>query len=219
MPKQLVQCDELGGYSRAEGSASASTLNKGEGRVRVRRTVSKSELRIPSPQPSPLLQRGEADQLTPKPGSHAGPAYSRSRLRIRSGFVFIIIFFCVTSCTTVSSHEFSQPNVGWQTKTGQLMYRSPKTTLIGDALVRFSKTGDFELTVSKGPGITLLSIRQDATFAEVKGAFARQGWSGPVAQAPPQLRGWLGLLDQVVRARDQKTLRYVSGNEIFLFRF
>ena len=130
-----------------------------------------------------------------------------------------IIFLCVTSCTTISSHEFSQPNAGWETKTGQLMYRSPKTTLIGDAFVRFSKTGDFELTVSKGPGITLLSIRQDATFAEVKGAFARQGWSGLAAQAPAQLRGWLGLRDQFVRARDQKTLRYVSGDETFLFRF
>jgi hypothetical protein len=130
-----------------------------------------------------------------------------------------IIFSCVTSCTTISSHEFSQPNAGWETKTGQLMYRSPRTTLIGDALVRFSNTSDFELTVSKGPGITLLSIRQDATFAEVKGAFARQGWSGFVAQAPAQLRGWLGLRDQFVRARDQKTLRYVSGNETFLFRF
>jgi len=128
-------------------------------------------------------------------------------------------FFCITSCTTISSHEFSQPTAGWETKTGQLMYRSPKTTLIGDALVRFSKTGDFELTVSKGPGITLLSLRQDTTFAEVKGAFARQGWSGLVEQAPPQLRGWLGLRDQFVRARDQKTLRYVSGNETFLFRF
>ena len=187
--------------------------------MRVPRTVSESELRIPSPQSSPLLQRGEADQLTLKPGSHAGPPYSGSRLRIRSGFVFIITLFCVTSCTTISSHEFSQPNAGWETKTGQLMYRSPKTTLIGDALVRSSKTGDFELTVSKGPGITLLSIRQDATFAEVKGAFARQGWSGLVAQAPAQLRGWLGLRDQFVRARDQKTLRYVSGNETFLFRF
>src|SRR5437016_12478521 len=61
-----------------------------------------------------------------------------------------IIFFCVTSCTTISSHEFSQPTAGWETKTGQLMYRSPKTTLMGDALVRFSKTADFELTVPKG---------------------------------------------------------------------
>ena len=187
--------------------------------MRVPRTVSESELRIPSPQSSPLSQRGEADQLTLKPGSHADPAYSGSRLGIRSGFVFIITLFCVTSCTTISSHEFSQPNAGWEIKTGQLMYRSPRTTLIGDALVRFSKTDDFELTVSKGPGITLLSVRQDATFAEVKGAFARQGWSGPIAQAPSQLRGWLGLRDQFVRAADQKTLRYVSGNETFLFRF
>jgi hypothetical protein len=128
-------------------------------------------------------------------------------------------FLCVTGCATLSFHEFSQPTSEWETKTGQLMYRSPKTTLIGDALVRFSKAGDFELTVSKGPGITLLSLRQDATFAEVKGAFARQGWSGPVEQAPAQLRGWLGLRDQFTHARDQKTLRYVSGNETFLFRF
>ena len=131
----------------------------------------------------------------------------------------VIAIFCVTSCTTVSRHEFSEPIAESQTKTGQLMYRNPKTTLIGDALVRFSKTGDFELTLSKGPGITLLSLRQDATFAKITGAFARRGWSGPVAQAPPQLRGWLALRDQFLHAPDQKTLRYVSGNESFLFRF
>jgi hypothetical protein len=125
----------------------------------------------------------------------------------------------LTSCANISSHEFSQPTSDWQNKTGQLMYRSPKTTLIGDALVRFSKTGDFELTVSKGPGITLLSLRQDGTFAEVKGAFARQGWSGRVDHAPPQLRGWLGLRDQFIQAPDRKMLRYVSGTETFLFRF
>ncbi|PYJ26235.1 MAG: hypothetical protein DME80_07025 [Verrucomicrobia bacterium] len=130
-----------------------------------------------------------------------------------------IACFCVTSCTTISSHAFSKPTSDWPTKTGQLMYRTPKTTLIGEALVRFSKTGDFELTVSKGPGITLLSLRQDAAFAEIKGAFARQGWSGPVAHAPPQLRGWLGLRDQFIRAPNQKTVRYAVGNETFLFRF
>src|ERR1041385_4784945 len=121
-----------------------------------------------------------------------------------------IICFCVISCATISRHEFSEPTAGWQTKTGQLMYRSPKMTVIGDALVRFSKTGDFELTVSKGPGIPLLSLRQDATFAEVKGGLAQQGWSGPVGQAPSQLRGWLGLRNQFLHAPDRKTLRYVS---------
>ena len=62
------------------------------------------------------------------------------------------------------------------------MYHTPNTTLIGEVLVRFSKDGDFELTVSKGPGITLLSLRQDATFAEVKGGLAGHGWSGPVTK-------------------------------------
>jgi hypothetical protein len=130
-----------------------------------------------------------------------------------------IVFFSVISCATVSHHEFSEPADGWQTKSGQLMYRTPNTTLIGEALVRFSKTGDFELTVSKGPGVTLLSLRQDATFAEVKGGLARQGWSGPVGQAPSQLRGWLGLRDQFLRAPDRKTLRYAVGDETFTFRF
>jgi hypothetical protein len=99
------------------------------------------------------------------------------------------------------------------------MYRTSNTTLIGEVVVRFSKTGDFELTMSKGPGITLLSLRQDATFAEVKGALARQGWSGPEAQAPPQLRAWLGLREQFLHVPDRKTVRYAAGNETFLFRF
>ena len=99
------------------------------------------------------------------------------------------------------------------------MYRAPNTTLIGEALVRFSKDGDFELTFSKGPGITVLSLRQDAAFAEVKGGLAAHGWSGPVAQAPSQLRGWLGLRDQFLREPDRKTLRYTADNETFVFRF
>jgi len=99
------------------------------------------------------------------------------------------------------------------------MYRTAKATLIGEAIVRFSNTGDFELTVSKGPGITLLSLRQDAAFAEFNANFTGQHWCGPAAQAPPQLRGWLGLRDQFLRAPNQKTLRYVSGSETFQFQF
>jgi hypothetical protein len=140
---------------------------------------------------------------------------------VPTGFapLLAISLFGVISCATVLHHEFSEPVGGWQTRSGQLMYRTPNTTLIGEALVRFSKTGDFELTVSKGPGITLLSLRQDATFAEVKGGLARQGWSGPVTQAPSQLRGWLGLRDQIIHTPDRKTLRYASRNETFIFRF
>jgi len=126
---------------------------------------------------------------------------------------------CLTSCASISHHQFAEAAAGWQTKTGQLMYRTAKATLIGEAIVRLSKTGDFELTVSKGPGITLLSLRQDAAFAEFNASFTGQRWSGPTASAPPQLRGWLALRDQFLRAPNQKTLRYVSGSETFLFRF
>jgi hypothetical protein len=125
----------------------------------------------------------------------------------------------LTSCATLSQHQFAEPAAGWQTRAGQLMYRTPKTMIIGEALVRFSTAGDFELTVSKGPGITLLSLRQDSGFAEFNATFTAQRWSGPVTQAPPQLRGWLGLRDQFVRAPNDKRLRYLSGNETFQFRF
>ena len=84
-----------------------------------------------------------------------------------------IAVICLTSCASISQHQFFEPAVGWQTKTGQLMYRTAKTTLIGEALVRFSKAGDFELTVSKGPGITLLTLRQDAAFAEFNAKIGR----------------------------------------------
>ena len=173
--------------------------------------MSKTELRTPSLQSSSLLQSGEAKQST-REGQAA---------RLVPVFLLILAFtsFCVISCATTSTHRFLQPTSDWQSKSGQLMYRTPSTTLIGEALIRFSNAGDFELTISKGPGITLFSLRQDAIFAEVKGAFARQGWSGPVAQAPPQLRGWLGLRDQFIRAPNQKTLRYAAGNETFVFRF
>jgi hypothetical protein len=137
----------------------------------------------------------------------------------RPYLVSIIIAVCLTSCASVSRHQFSEPAAGWQTKSGQLMYRTAKATLIGEALVRFSNTGNFELTVSKGPGITLLSLRQDAGFAEFNSSFTDQRWSGPTSTAPAQLRSWLGLRDQFLRAPKQKTLRYASGDETFLFRF
>ena len=184
--------------------------------MRVRHTVSKSELQIPSPQSSPLLQRGEAEDISS--ATHATVLTGTCRY-VAAFLSFLVADFCLTSCASVAHHQFSEPAAGWQTKTGQLMYRTAKATLIGEAIVRLSKTGDFELTVSKGPGITLLSLRQDAEFAEFNASFTGQHWSGPTASAPPQLRGWLALRDQFLRAPNQKTLRYVSGDETFLFRF
>jgi len=129
------------------------------------------------------------------------------------------ILMSFASCATVSKHQFAEAERDWQTRSGQLLYRTPKTAVIGEVLVRFSKRGDFELTFSKGPGVTLLTLRQSDSHAEVKGGIARMGWSGPVDRAPKQLRGWLELREKIIRAQDRPSVRHVAGEETFLFRF
>lgn len=147
------------------------------------------------------------------------PATGEGGSRHSPRSALVIFFVCLTSCATLSSHQFTQPAGDWQVRTGQLMYRNAKTTLIGDVIVRFAKRGDLELIFSKGPGVPLLVLRQDAQFAQMKGPLARNGWSGPVQSAPRQLRGWLTLRERLLRAQDQKTIRYSADNEMFWVRF
>lgn len=129
------------------------------------------------------------------------------------------VFASLTGCAMISRHVFSEPARDWQARNGQLLYRNSKTTIIGEVLVRFSKTGEFELTFSKGSGFPLLILKQDATFASVKGPLARMGWAGPIATAPHQLRGWLALRDAIQKAPQEPTVRYSLGRETFIFRF
>jgi hypothetical protein len=141
-----------------------------------------------------------------------------NRLYLRIAIIALAVIDLV-GCATTSHHQFTDPAKNWRTRSGQLMYRNAKTTLIGEAVVRFSENGDFELTFSKGPGVNLLVVRQDASFVEIKGALARKGWSGPVDHAPPQLRGWLGLRDKLIQTKDRQSIRHSAGTETFLFRF
>ena len=127
--------------------------------------------------------------------------------------------FLLISCETTSQHQFAEPSRDWHMRTGQLMYAGPTATIIGEVVVRFSKGGEFELTVSKGPGVALIVVRQDATFASVEGPLAGGRWSGPIEQAPPRLRGWLQLRDKLIAAQNRRSLRHVAGTETFLFRF
>jgi hypothetical protein len=124
----------------------------------------------------------------------------------------------LAGCATNSTHQFAQPAENWQTRTGQLMYRNPNRRVIGDAFVRFSTAGDFELTFSKGP-VTLLLLREDANFAEVKGPLAGRGWFGRIDHASQPLRGWIGLRDEIVGAQDRRVVRHAAGSETFVFRF
>lgn len=137
---------------------------------------------------------------------------------LRAGVIALAIVH-LTGCAGLSRHQFADPSRDWKMRSGQLLYRTAKTTIIGEVVVRFSKNGEFELTFSKGPGVTLLVLRQSNTFAQVKGGLARMGWSGPVERAPKQLRGWLELRDRIIHSQDQQPIRLVHGAETFILRF
>ncbi|MFN2508446.1 MAG: hypothetical protein ABR589_06700 [Chthoniobacterales bacterium] len=123
----------------------------------------------------------------------------------------------LSACQTTSNHQFSIPSANWQTRSGQLAYTGARMSLIGEVLVRYSNSGDFELTFSKGPGVTLLVLRQDAQFASAEGPLARARWAGPVANAPERLRGWFALREKIIAGGS--SVHLVSGGDTFNLRF
>jgi hypothetical protein len=133
--------------------------------------------------------------------------------------VAVLGLMALTNCAFLSRHHFAIPGRDWRARSGQLMYRNGNVTVVGDVVVRFSKAGDFELTFSKGPGITLLTLQQDAAFAQVKSGLARLSWSGPTNNAPAQLRGWLSLRQMLLASPNERVVRHSVGTEKFVFRF
>jgi hypothetical protein len=125
--------------------------------------------------------------------------------------------FVLASCVTDSTHNFATPAEAWQTRTGQLAYEGPRMSLIGEVLVRFSKSGEMELTFSKGPGVNLLVLRQDAQFGSAEGPLAHGRWSGPVSTAPGRLRGWFSLREKIVAGRT--SIDATNAGESFNLRF
>ena len=132
--------------------------------------------------------------------------------------VVVILLACsFAGCSAI--HQFIGPSPDWQARNGQLLYHGKRTTLIGEVLVRFSKAGDFELTFTKGPGVTLVEIRQDATNFNVRGPLVGVGWSGSTQHAPPHLRGWLELREKLMGLGDKTSLTHSYRDEKFTFRF
>lgn len=129
----------------------------------------------------------------------------------------VVLAAVLSSCATI--HQFMGPAPDWQARNGQLLYHGKRTTLIGEVLVRFSKAGDFELTFTKGPGVTLLEIRQDATNFNIRGPLAGVGWSGNTAHAPAHLRGWLQLREKLMALGEKTSLTHTYRGETFTFRF
>lgn len=131
----------------------------------------------------------------------------------------LVALFSLTSCQTSGlRHLFTPPTSNWEARIGQLQYRGPKTTLIGEVLVRFSKNGDFELTFTKGPGVRLLVLHQDSKFARIEGLLARGRWAGPIEKGPRRLQGWLALR-KVLEQEPKPMVKYSNGSETFVFEF
>lgn len=91
--------------------------------------------------------------------------------------------------------------------------------MIGEVLVRYSNRNDFELTFTKGPGVSLLLLRTDPQFARVQGPLVGLPWSGPMAQAPARARGWLALRQEILRNPRNPVLRAQDDGESFVLRF
>ena len=75
------------------------------------------------------------------------------------------------------------------------------------------------MTFSKGPGVTLLTVRQDDKFVRVSGPLARGSWSGPPAEAPARLRGWVSLREVLLRSKNQPLVHQTTGPDYFTFAF
>jgi hypothetical protein len=141
-------------------------------------------------------------------------------LKRASAPIAIALLFSIslTSCQNLLRYHLIEPARDWQARSGQLLYRGPKVRLVGEVLVRYSRAGDFELTLTKGPGVPLFTLHQNADFARVQGPLARGTWSGPVAHAPKRLRGWLALREAVMQTSDT-TVKHSEGAETFVFQF
>ena len=132
--------------------------------------------------------------------------------------LLLLSSFCLTSCASFR-HQLVIPTPEWQSRVGQLQYRGPRTSLIGEVLVRYSKDGDFELIFSKGPGVILLTVRQDEQFVRVSGPLARGSWSGPPNETPERLRGWASLRTLLLRSSNESLIGKTFGAESFTFAF
>lgn len=134
-------------------------------------------------------------------------------------FVAAFALLSLTSCQTTPPHQFATPTAPWQTRTGQLAYTGTRMSLIGEVLIRSTKAGDFEFTFTKGPGVSLLTLRSDANFVQAEGPLAGGRWSGSVESAPERLRGWLALRDKILAGRGKSAITHTAGGETFYLRF
>lgn len=108
------------------------------------------------------------------------------------------------ACTVTQA--LPTPGAGWDSHTGQLLYRGPKDrSVIGDVVVRHSGRSDFALNFLSGPGFPLLKLQVSGDDVVAEGVLARGRWRGKVQKAPKTLQGWIALREVFVRLPADQT--------------
>ena len=92
-----------------------------------------------------------------------------------------------------STYQFVTPTANWQTLVGQLLYSSPKRTIIGETVVTRMGDDQFQLDFMTGPGLSILKLRKDGPRGRAEAAFARVSWQGNADHPPGPLKSWLAL--------------------------
>jgi len=90
--------------------------------------------------------------------------------------LFIIASLLLAGCST---YQFVTPTAQWQTLVGQLLYSSPKRSIIGETVVTRMNDDQFQLDFMTGPGLSILKLRKDGTRGRAEAAFARVSWPRP----------------------------------------
>src|SRR5437660_9366891 len=126
---------------------------------------------------------------------------------MKTNLLAAVLALCLTSCAGTATNQLASPTGEWKTRTGQLAYHDPKISLIGDVIVRTSASGDMELTFSKAPALTLITIRQNEHFARASGPLIHGSWSGSPTSAPPRLRGWFALREKILAGGSSVNLK------------
>jgi hypothetical protein len=138
---------------------------------------------------------------------------------------FILAALLLTACQTMPPlPELAAGAV----RTGQVRYSSPGRSFIGEFWLRESR-GSFQLEITKGPGIRLISVREvGGKAARVEGG--GRSWQGTPDRAPRQLQSWLSLDDAlagrdgrgawtVKQDRGQTKVTFAGTGERFEFHF
>lgn len=123
-------------------------------------------------------------------------AAASSSSSIAAKHFVICRIFAVSIAAILAGCAIVQPisPLGQEAKThlGQLLYVTPKRSVIGDVVIRNLPGGDYDILFSKSD-VPVMQLQMRGSRMTATGLLARPGWTGDVHHAPPALRPWASL--------------------------